>query len=223
MQLPIQINMELFKLKRRIYDPIFSLTHYNLFKMKNHCLFQVSCNIKDVNFLATNRGSWFWFVYIQQFVYFCRKSAPKFLLDVYKRLNDESNDRASRVTRSIDDDENEHFITDTDNDAIHESDIIMTFLNKSEFTMQLNCIDTSISNYFRFSSQENHVAEVRHEHGRKLWFDVSEVSPDSMLMMAELRIFQNPSLGRWKELQKEFNISVYVVTKSDKYVMVIEI
>lgn len=62
---------------------------------------------------------------------------------------------------------------------------------------------------------ENHVTEVRHEHGRKLWFDISEVSIDSALMMGELRIYQNPSLGRWKELQKEFTISVYLVAKSD--------
>lgn len=72
--------------------------------------------------------------------------------------------------------------------------------------------------YCMYFPTENHVAEVRHEHGRKLWFDISGVSSDSMLMMAVLRVFQNPSLGRWKELQKEFIINVYIVTKSDKWV-----
>lgn len=60
-----------------------------------------------------------------------RKSAPKFLLDVYKRLSDEANEESTRVTRSIDDDENDNFITDLDKLAIEQSDNIMTFLNKS--------------------------------------------------------------------------------------------
>lgn len=62
---------------------------------------------------------------------------------------------------------------------------------------------------------ENHITEVRHERGRKLWFDVSEVSTESTLMMAELRIFQNPALGRWQDINKEFIITVNFVTDSD--------
>lgn len=59
------------------------------------------------------------------------------------------------------------------------------------------------------------MAEVRHERGRKLWFDVTEVSKDSTLMMAELRIYQNPSLGKWRNDAKEFVITVYAITKAD--------
>lgn len=64
-----------------------------------------------------------------------RKSAPKFLLDVYKNLDEEANENiyGSRHTRSADTDEGENFITDVDKAAIEESDIITTFLNKSEF------------------------------------------------------------------------------------------
>lgn len=60
------------------------------------------------------------------------KSAPKFLLDVYKRLTDEANDghTGGRYTRDINNDDN--LITDVDKEAIEESDIIMTFLNKSK-------------------------------------------------------------------------------------------
>lgn len=64
-----------------------------------------------------------------------RKSAPKFLLDVYKRLNDEANgidSSHSRSTRSTDNEQDRNLITDTDKDAIEQSDWIMTFLNKSE-------------------------------------------------------------------------------------------
>lgn len=64
---------------------------------------------------------------------------------------------------------------------------------------------------------ENHVAEVRHERGRKLWFDITEVSKENKLMMAELRIYQNPQLGKWKDEKKEFVITVYAITKTDGY------
>lgn len=53
-------------------------------------------------------------------------------MDVYKKLNDEANE-VGRFTRSADTDEGENFITDVDNAAIEQSDIITTFLNKSKF------------------------------------------------------------------------------------------
>lgn len=59
------------------------------------------------------------------------------------------------------------------------------------------------------------MAEVRHERGRKLWFDVSEASKDATLMMAELRIYQNPALGKWLNESKDFIITVYAITKTD--------
>lgn len=57
---------------------------------------------------------------------------------------------------------------------------------------------------------------MRYERGRKLWFDVSGVSKESTLMMADLRIFQNPALGRWQDINKEFIITVYLLTDSEK-------
>ncbi|XP_055845986.1 protein 60A-like [Episyrphus balteatus] len=120
-----------------------------------------------------------------------RKSAPQFLLDVYHRLNDEEDDdilmRSKRDTQNHD-----NFITDLDKQAIDQSDIIMTFLNKN-----------------------HHVDEVRHEHGRRLWFDVSEVPDDNYLMMAELRLYVKPSEGKEAESGKNFTISVYAIVKID--------
>lgn len=73
-----------------------------------------------------------------------------------------------------------------------------------------------IRNDSRFHFAEHHVSEVRHERGRKLLFDISEVSKDAKLMMAELRIFQDPELGRWSEINKEFVITVYSINNPDK-------
>lgn len=70
-----------------------------------------------------------------------RKSAPKFLLDVYKRLNDEANgidSSHSRSTRSTENELDRNLITDTDKDAIEQSDWIMTFLNKSKTIIPYN-------------------------------------------------------------------------------------
>ncbi|XP_039959233.1 protein 60A [Bactrocera neohumeralis] len=120
-----------------------------------------------------------------------RKSAPQFLLDVYHRLTEEENSEApSRAKRDLE--EQENFITDLDKQAIDQSDIIMTFLNKN-----------------------HHVDEVRHEHGRRLWFDVSDVPNDNYLMMAELRIYQNPAQGKWLTSGREFTISVYSIVNME--------
>ncbi|XP_073828314.1 protein 60A-like [Musca autumnalis] len=125
-----------------------------------------------------------------------RKSAPQFLLDVYHRLKEEEeNDEPPASVRSKRDlQEQENFITDLDKRAIDESDIIMTFINKN-----------------------HHVEEVRHEHGRRLWFDVTEVPEDNYLMMAELRLYQNPSQGKWATSGREFTINVYSIVKTNDH------
>lgn len=64
---------------------------------------------------------------------------------------------------------------------------------------------------------ENH-AEMRHERGRKLWFDVSEVASDSTLMLAELRIYQNPDLAKFHTNDTSVGdlvIDVYSISEED--------
>lgn len=65
---------------------------------------------------------------------FHRKSAPQFLLDIYKKLKlateDGDEDEDHRVKRDAI--ENEIYLSPADQYAIDESDIIMTFLNKSK-------------------------------------------------------------------------------------------
>ncbi|XP_001360218.3 protein 60A [Drosophila pseudoobscura] len=132
-----------------------------------------------------------------------RKSAPKFLLDVYHRITEEEglggghtddetvHSHRSKRNADMSDERNadgeENFITDLDKRAIDESDIIMTFLNK----------------------RNHNVEELRHEHGRRLWFDVSKVPSDNYLVMAELRIYQNSNEGKWLTANKQFTITVY--------------
>ncbi|XP_030377767.1 protein 60A [Scaptodrosophila lebanonensis] len=126
-----------------------------------------------------------------------RKSAPKFLLDVYHRIsaeeglgdNQHNEHPPHRSKRDVDEMNEDNFITDLDKRAIDESDIIMTFLNK----------------------RNHNVDEMRHEHGARLWFDVSNVPIDNYLMMAELRIYQNSNEGKWLTTNKAFTITVYSI------------
>ncbi|KAH8233104.1 hypothetical protein KR026_004335 [Drosophila bipectinata] len=130
-----------------------------------------------------------------------RKSAPKFLLDVYHRItaeeglagdqDEDGRNRRSKRSLDLEEDNGEakNLITDLDKRAIDESDIIMTFLNK----------------------RNHNVDELRHEHGRRLWFDVSNVPVDDYLVMAELRLYQNSNEGKWMTTNKEFTITVYAI------------
>ncbi|EDW01888.1 protein 60A [Drosophila grimshawi] len=124
-----------------------------------------------------------------------RKSAPKFLLDVYNRitaeegLNKNNDHHRSKRDADEEDESEQNFITDLDKRAIDESDIIMTFLNK----------------------RNHNVEEMRHEHGRRLWFDVTNVPGDNYLMMSELRIYQNSNEGKWLTTNKQFTVTVYMI------------
>lgn len=51
---------------------------------------------------------------------------------------------------------------------------------------------------------------MRHERGRRLWFDISEIANDVTLMMAELRLYQNSILSKFDE-EKPLTINVYMV------------
>lgn len=70
---------------------------------------------------------------------FRRRSAPQFLLDIYKRSLAEQEQEAAvsqnggRHTRSTGDEGSDQLITAIDKEVIDQSDIIMTFLNKSEY------------------------------------------------------------------------------------------
>lgn len=127
-----------------------------------------------------------------------RKSAPKFLLDVYHRITSEEglvsmgNTAHSRSKRDADESE-QNFITDLDKQAIDESDIIMTFLNK----------------------RNHNVEEMRHEHGCRLWFDISNIPNDNYLMMAELRIYQNSTEGKWLTTNKKFTVTIYLLRSTE--------
>lgn len=144
-----------------------------------------------------------------------RKSAPQFLLDIYKKLklaneDGEENGDQPRVKRDVI--ENEIYLSPADQFAIDESDIIMTFLNKSESNTFLLLFCISI--FATFPLVDHHVPEKRHEHGRRLWFDTHEIAEDLSLMMAELRLYQNPMFAKSAD-DKPLTINVFMVESRD--------
>ncbi|CAK1549825.1 unnamed protein product [Leptosia nina] len=92
------------------------------------------------------------------------RSAPSFLLDVYKQLAEEH--EQARPTRS-----SEMALSGDEQHAIDESDLIMTF-----------------------QSKKHHLGVLRHGHGRHVWFEVTGAPGDaSSLLTAELRLHQAAS------------------------------
>lgn len=118
------------------------------------------------------------------------KSAPQFLLNVYDKLSSDTNSNHNRHARSADD--NDVLFTEADNKAIDQSDIIMTFLNKN-----------------------HHVSEVRHEKGRRLWFDVNEMEDDAELILAELRLYQRHELNKYRNDEGNITVAVYSIINLD--------
>ncbi|KAK3922427.1 Protein 60A [Frankliniella fusca] len=92
-------------------------------------------------------------------------SAPQFLLDVYQSLEE-----TGSLLHQDDARPGDFNLTGNDQTAIDQSDVIMTF-----------------------TSHNKHVSGLRHERGKRLWFDVSEVPVGEGIMGAELRLYQRPA------------------------------
>lgn len=60
---------------------------------------------------------------------------------------------------------------------------------------------------------DHHVPEVRHERGRRLWFDISEISLDTHLMMAELRMYKNVPKVKKSNQTIKYQISVFTISE----------
>lgn len=113
------------------------------------------------------------------------KSAPKFLLDIYKSLLEEDDeDDHRRVKRN-----SELNLSGDEQKKIDQSDVIMTF-----------------------ESINHHVDSVRHERGKRLWFDVSELPVAEDIVGAELRVYQNQSLSKHKD--KNYTVTAYQLSNS---------
>lgn len=142
-----------------------------------------------------------------------KKSAPRFLLDVYKSLMESENSEHSRSERSAD----VNFTGDEQN-AIDESDIIMTFEAISESVSFFHhfCTFSQQARRIHFSRLfvDHHVSGVRHERGKRLWFDVAEVPVGEEIVGAELRIFQNTNFTKGKP-ESRYTVTAFQLIRAD--------
>ena len=114
-------------------------------------------------------------------------SAPQFLLDVYQSLEEAPSLSASSQHQG------DFNLTGNDHTAIDESDVIMTF-----------------------TSHNKHVSGLRHERGKRLWFDVSEVPAGEGIVGAELRLYQRPAPRDSPIIgDGTYTISAYLVVSVD--------
>lgn len=118
------------------------------------------------------------------------KSAPQFLLNVYDQISADINSFHPRRIRSAN--KRDVLFSDADYYAIDQSDIIMTFLNKN-----------------------HHAPEVRHEKGRRLWFDIYKMENDAELILAELRLYRRHDLCKYKDANINISVVVYSIISLD--------
>ncbi|XP_011875025.1 PREDICTED: protein 60A isoform X2 [Vollenhovia emeryi] len=115
-----------------------------------------------------------------------KRSGSKFLINVYKSdlgEDEEGNPMAHRRKAG------EFDLSSEDLNTIRQSDVIRTFM------------------------QRHHVPSVRHERGKRLWFDVSEVSPENELMSAELWLHHKETHARKRH--GSYTITVYRVLRAE--------
>lgn len=120
-----------------------------------------------------------------------KSAAPRFLLDIYKKLMEEDNEDedegSSRRKRSTDD----LNLSGEEQQQIDQSDLIITF-----------------------ESINHHVSSVRHERGKRLWFNVSKVPLAEDIVGAELRIYQSDNYTI-KNPNRVFTVSIYELVNTD--------
>ncbi|XP_066601960.1 protein 60A-like [Prorops nasuta] len=114
-----------------------------------------------------------------------KRSAPKFLLDIYKNaLEEDENDKPMKHKIS------EFDLSGQDLRAIDQSDVIMTF-----------------------AAHNHRVPGVRHERGKRLWFDVSEVPAGENIIAAELRLYRNMEVKR--RYRGSYMVTAYRVLRTE--------
>ncbi|KAL1123809.1 hypothetical protein AAG570_001580, partial [Ranatra chinensis] len=65
-----------------------------------------------------------------------------------------------------------------------------------------------------FFFPERHVGNVRHERGKRLWFDVSKIAVGSELMGAELRLYQTPNCTL--PPHRQYTLTIYSVLHNNR-------
>ncbi|XP_058792921.1 protein 60A [Phymastichus coffea] len=64
-----------------------------------------------------------------------------------------------------------------------------------------------------FAAHNQHVPGVRHERGKRLWFDVSEVPPNEHIINAELRLYRSMDGAKSSKLRGSFTLTAYRVLR----------
>ncbi|XP_071557702.1 protein 60A isoform X1 [Temnothorax nylanderi] len=138
-----------------------------------------------------------------------RRSAPKFLLDIYKNALGEDEEEKPMAHRHK---AGEFDLSGQDLKAIDQSDVIMTFMTHNSIE-DVTRISPAVSQELR-KYADHHVPPVRHERGKRLWFDVSEVPPEEYLIGGELRLYHHSHM-RNRRIHNSYTITVYRVLKTE--------
>ncbi|OAD60178.1 Protein 60A [Eufriesea mexicana] len=116
-----------------------------------------------------------------------KRSAPKFLLNIYKNiLSDSTHTSVQEEYENME----EFDLSGHDINIINQSDLIMTFGAHNPHSGNASKINR----------------------GKRIWFDVSEVPREENLIAAELRLYQ--SLDKGIKFKNAYTITIYMVART---------
>lgn len=69
--------------------------------------------------------------------------------------------------------------------------------------------------FFEMVILESQVSGVRHEKGKRLWFNTSEIPLSEGIIGAELRIYQDGNFAK-KHKKQQYSVSAFQLTKTDE-------
>lgn len=85
-----------------------------------------------------------------------------------------------------------------------------------------SCITFLVSTFYHTATfiknnifSDHHVSEVRHEKGRRLWFDLSKVDENMQIILAELRLYQLNQKNEYKKSNESMSLAVYSIMNID--------
>lgn len=63
---------------------------------------------------------------------------------------------------------------------------------------------------------EGQISAVRHEKGKRLWFNISDTLLTERIIGAELRIYQDGNFAKKYKQHRDYTVTAFLLTKTDE-------
>lgn len=72
------------------------------------------------------------------------------------------------------------------------------------------------ANFINAFISDGQISGVRHEKGKRLWFNVSEVLLSESIIGAEMRIYQDGNFAKKHKQYKDYSVTVFQLTENNE-------